>query len=627
MSDNAPGSRVARPSSGDKISRTPGRPAWINRLERVSNALDHLITGTEGEFLAIGRDMTGFYGRAREITQMLASLLGVMSGNEITRTIDGLREMLARIGSDLGGAEDEFTRGVRALEETVRIVDTVRTPLASFKKIVKILKILSISIKIESGQLGRDQAGFVTLANDVEKLSALIETKTANIASKALLLNNIITQNMSKISALETRQKAEVHRILDSIASSLASLAEKNESSREGADLIAKESEEISRRIGDVVSAMQYHDITRQTIEHVKEALDGLTEKLRAREHGGSLELREEDPDAAKLTFEVGKICELQRALLDDSGKQIIGATTRINENLLRIKENIMELSTKTGALAGATDESSSSFLAKIEAGIVPAMSSLKESADARRDLSIAMDGFLATAADMSGSVDDIEEISVEIELIALNAQVKTAHTGEKGAPLGVIAEAIQKLSSDADTQKGAISSTLGDVMATAGDLRSHAHRDMDSRSLETGHMIHDLDQFITTLRSANARITSLLVSIGNSGRGLASDIERTVLGVTVQRTFAEVIDDAMSVLGSILTESRQMTRHPGPEDIDEYLYHLEANYTMQSEREIHHLVVGAGSAFKGKTDAPETALRMPDMPSTREFGDNVELF
>jgi methyl-accepting chemotaxis protein len=573
--------------------------------------------------------MTDFYSRAREITQMLSSLLGVMSGNEITHTMDGLREMLGSIGTGLGGTEDEFTHGVRTLEETVKIVDTVRTPLASFKKIVKILKILSISIKIESGQLGQEQAGFFTLADDVEKLSALIEKKTANIASKAAVLNSMIRQNMANISTLETRQKVEIHRILDSIGASLNALAEKNESSRKGTDLIAKESEDISRHIGDVVSAMQYHDITRQTIEHVKEALDGLIEKLNAQYPGGAAEMKGDDSDSVRVIFETGKICELQKAHLDDSKKQIMGATARINDNLLSIKDNIMELSQKTGHLAGTTDESSSSYLAKIENGIAPAISSLQASANARSDLSAAMDSFLATTADISGSVDDIEEISAEIELIALNARIKTAHTGEKGAPLGVIAEAIQKLSFDANTQKGAISETLGRVMEIAGDLQSHTHGGIDSRSLETDKMIDDLGLFVATLRSANSRIASLLIGIGTSGRQLAADIETTVLGVTVQNVFAEVIDKAVITLQSISAESKQMVCHSDWEGMADYLKHLEANYTMQSERTIHDSVLGSGRKSTPASLQADTLGRdmHPTPEINEEFGDNVELF
>jgi methyl-accepting chemotaxis protein len=607
------------------------RLTWKEQLFELSSSLNALTTTTEDEFLEIGRAMADFYERAGEITHMLASLAGIMSGNDIARTVHGIEDILDRIKKSLSGEESVLEHDLKTLQQTLEIMNVIRKPLESFKKLVKILKILSISTKIESAQLGQNQTGFVTLADDVEKLSVDIDEETKKITAKALLLDTIVRQNISQISSLEENQHRGIHTVLDEIGFSLISLKNKNEVSREGTDLISGQSEKISRHIGEVVSSMQFHDITRQTIEHVREVLDDLVQKLSVENIEESIEKTKNDNERMHVISEIGDICEIQRAQLDDAKRQISGAASNIINHLLQIKENIVEVSHKAGNLAGTTDESALSLLSKIESGIATATLSLGTFARASHDLSEAMDIFLKTTADVSGSVNDIEEIGAEIQLIALNARIKTAHTGDEGAPLGVIAEAIQRLSSDADTEKTAISAALNDVTLTARDVQSYSREDEDSKASEADDVIKRFGIFADTLRSANAEITSLLNKIGRSGERLAGDIGRTVSVITVHEKFERVIDNALSILDLILMESRKITPCIVSGNKSEYLRYLEKNYTMHSERKIHGQFAGLNTGIVAKTNPDKGNMAVQFInakpESHQEFGDNVELF
>jgi methyl-accepting chemotaxis protein len=622
---------VGRLTAYQKIPDLQSLPIWREQLSQLSSDLNTLTTTTEGEFLEIGRAMTDFYERAGEINRMLSSLVGIMSGNDITRTVHGVEDILERIKNSLSGAESAFEHDLKTLRQTLEIMNGIRKPLESFKKLVKILKILSISTKIESAQIGKGQTGFITLADDVEKLSVEIDEETKKIAARVLLLDTIVKQNISQISSLENNQHREVYIVLDDIGSSLISLKSKNELSREGADLISGQTEEISRHIGEVVGSMQFHDITRQTIEHVGEVLDNLAQKLSAENLQGSIEKTENNNNHIHIIGEAGDICELQRAQLDDAKQQISNATGNIIEHLLQIKDNIIEVARKAGSLAGIADESSLSFLSKIESGISTAILSLGTFARASHDLSEAMDIFLKTTADVSGSVNDIEEIGAEIQLIALNARIKTAHTGDEGAPLGVIAEAIQSLSSDANTEKMAVSTALNEVNLAAHDVRSCTREDQGNKASEADNVIRDFGGFADALRSANREITSLLNNIGTLGERLGDDIARTVLALTVHEKYERVIENALAILDLIITESRQVAPHVESGTKSEYLRHLEKNYTMHSERKIHSRFAGSNGDFAAKSGSDKGNIPVQfinSKPEThQEFGDNVELF
>jgi methyl-accepting chemotaxis protein len=619
---------TANPAMPEVVNNFPPLIIWKEQLLQMGSALHNLATTTESDFLAIGGSITDFYQRACETTDMLSSLIGIMSGDDITHTIDGLRDILARIKENISNVEGEFAHELESLQRTLGIVDTIKSPLENFKKIVKVLKILSISIKIESAQLGQDQAGFVTLADDVEKLSLQINEKLISINASTLLLKGIIEENIAQILSLEKSEQRQVSGTLDTIGLSLTSLEEKNESSRKGTDLISNESGEISRHIGEVVSSMQFHDITRQKIEHAQEVLVGQAEKLRpflAAETDTGVSSDNHEPAYMDVVSETYYACELQKAQIDDSRKQIVMAIDNIGEHLTRIARNVNEVSQETRNLAGLTDQASSSSLTTIEKGLSAAISSLREGDEASRALSAAMDNFLKTATDMSGFVDAIEDISVEIELIALNARIKTAHTGKEGAPLGVVAEAIQRLSLDANAQKIAVSTTLKDVMSATAEIQSHVRKDLGHQAAENDDMIKNLNEFAGMLRKVNNEIITLLNEVSYSGERLSGDIERLVSSVTVHEKFVTVISDTVSALDSMLAEFRLKVPGVDSKNRSKYLQHLESNYTMQSERKIHTSIMGSkpGHEVHDKT----TSHIKPSPEADKELGDNVELF
>ncbi len=166
-------------------------------------------------------------------------------------------------------------------------------------------------------------------------------------------------------------------------------------------------------------------------------------------------------------------VCELQKAQLIDARDKFIKAVRVIMDNLHGISVNIGRIIDDVQKMTGATDFSSDNFLSNIETGTAAVMDKIDHGTKAEEEFVDAMGELTIAVSTISGLVDDIEEIGEEIELIAINARVKAARTGEEGAPLGVIAEAIWHLSLDATSQKSVISGLLKKVVLATEGLQS----------------------------------------------------------------------------------------------------------------------------------------------------------
>jgi methyl-accepting chemotaxis protein len=232
------------------------------------------------------------------------------------------------------------------------------------------------------------------------------------------------------------------------------------------------------------------------------------------------------------------------------------------------------------------------------------------------------MENLIKTVGSMSQFVSDIEDISMEIELIALNARVKSAHTGSEGAPLGVIAEAIQKLSVDVRIQKTEISDELQKIISKAESLHQNINASTQEQTTETGSMLSDLNTLTERLRITNETITALLKKIEKGGRELANHINNTLSGIHVNDLFTGRINKVLSVLDSIVSEALELMPGMDFQMNVKTLKHMENKYTMQSERRIHH-----SHAIIDPNRGIKRYVEKNSIPSEKDLGDNVELF
>ena len=210
----------------------------------------------------------------------------MMSGREMTEATEGLRQIIARVEELESGSK----QGTEVLRVILCRIDEMHRPLTGFAKIVRNLRVLCNFIKVESARLVTTDTGFTTLSEDVGKLAGKIEAKSADLFEQSMRLATRVSENLKRIDQFETSRHGQALHILEGTGHCLNSLTEKHRLSSAAVEDVNARWGRISRAIGEVVSSLQFHDITRQRIEHVKEALAEVTEETGrpAKEAGGT---------------------------------------------------------------------------------------------------------------------------------------------------------------------------------------------------------------------------------------------------------------------------------------------------------------------------------------------------
>jgi len=590
---------------------------WRDALCPAIDTLRQMAGTTEDEFLQIGSQLQSFYQRSAEISGMANLLVSVVSGENVVSLTSRLQQMMVDMEEYLANARARSSESCNTLDRVQILLDKLSEPMQVFQKMNKTLRMLSISTKIESSRLGELGSGFVNLAKDVEKLSYQVNEKSAAILAHRQLLVTMIAANLTTVRSSEVDQDAKVKSILHNTITSLQELVSVNERCTQFGNTAATVSDEVTSSISDVVSSMQMHDMTRQQLEHVVEALGRLSGEL-----DDSRSIEAGSDRLSKVVIEAGDVCELQEAQLRFASCELYMAVCTIIDNLRDIARKQSEVARETATITGAADSSGSSFVDVMSEGMTAVTAVLASCAWADQNMSATMKKVAQSINEISAFVTDIEAIGSEIDLIALNSQIKAALTGSEGAALGVLAEAIKRLSDEAVRQTDSVGGTLTGIHAITEHLLAYSENEEDQLGTHISSMQDELAVILRTLGKMNTEMLSVLSGLNDRVLSLTQDVEGATAGVDVHERTKSMADGVIAELERIVAQSRRIV--PASSEFKENLRYMENHYTMESERHIHEALARKRSGQFAVGVLFETQISSDD---DSEFGDNVDLF
>ena len=589
--------------------------SWQKNINGSINTIKTISVTTEDEFLAVGSKLQEFYYRSNDINSISTRLFEAISGENSQQIIERLQSVLSEMDQYISHINSKTQGSCTVLSDVLLLLDKISQPLEGFQKMYKTLRMLGISTKIESSRLGELGAGFLTLAQDVERLSLLVNEKSSNILSRSGMLSAMITHNIKHVNTIALAQIGELVSKLKNTEDNLKELVGAYFNFSQLGEQLADLSVAASQDIGNIVSSLQSHDITRQQLEHVVEALEKFEHDINMDANPGNV---------IRLVVESGDVCELQSAMMGFASSELYNSVAATMDSLNHLSQNQKMMTEQTSMVMSSGSGSGNSFIENISAGMSSVMGVLDKCVQAELELSETMTQILSTIGDVSGFVTDIEEIGSEIDLIALNSQIMAAHTGAEGAALGVLAEAIKRLSLEAFTQTEVVAGTLSQINGITG----HILEDIDKKQSEedakvVSKMTSDFKEVIRDLNLMNSESSELLSSLYKNVNNLTQDIEQTAGSITAHEKSRTMSEKVLSELNRIVEQSRRL--EPASPEFLKNLKHMEDRYTMNSERQIHEAVARRHNKHASITPVKSAKKAAPKEDS--EFGDNIDLF
>ena len=243
--------------------------------------LSCVIKDREEDFLRLGTTIFDINSRAGKFSVAATGMASSVGEGSLHKAIAELEREAAEARSVFGKISS--TEQMEDMAEVLQLIRTLGQAMNRFETLVRTLKVLEITTRIESARLGASGAGFTTLADDVRSLGSVIDEHTTKIAEHS-------TRLMSQVSGAQERSRRQlasqeklVENMFEHLFSSIAELETMRTNSTSLVKELADGSRHVAKNMGHVIASVQFHDITRQQVEHVEEILVQAEEEIRGR--------------------------------------------------------------------------------------------------------------------------------------------------------------------------------------------------------------------------------------------------------------------------------------------------------------------------------------------------------
>lgn len=556
---------------------------WAAEIGQHIELLRNIVRTSEDGFLSVGSQLHEIHLSTRNVSEKLAGLANDFSAEGGTNSLGELQHRSERSVTRLNAFNDFWLQAVGQLRQLESPLSSLPESLKQFDRIVSRLRTMGITARIESARIGGDGFGFVHLAEEVTHLGEQISPRAKEVLSHISEVCGIISLNESKLNEVVGNHEEISLSITSDLGSRLNLVDEKLDMSRSIASRISDRSEEAIRSIGVIVQSIQYHDITRQEIGHIIEALETI---------------RGEDS-----VLEVVPICLIQAAHLSRVGKEFEHAVSSIASALGELSNTVTVMVSESEQMSSFARDSGSIFLNHVQSGLETINATVARDQTAIIEFTSSLGTISESILKMKSFMSEMEEVGSEIELLALNSRVTAAKMGGEGAGLGVIAEAIQHLSTDARAQIREVAAQMSQMVVVSSDL-TKAHS-IEAVTQQTGNETHDvtakLEEAMRAFHLSNSMSIETFRETEGICKSVVGELESLVRGIDGQRGTAQSLLRTGDMLERLAGELRASVQDSARMIIDKRIEEMLSRYTMETERTTHKAVLDGNG---GRTEA-----------------------
>jgi hypothetical protein len=545
-------------------------------LRGIGRALATPRAEIETTFVTVGNHLTEGAAILNRITKVFEALPAQLQSPALSEASSRLADIShqAQTISALFAAEQvDLTR-------LVEVVAAAEHPIFELHRTVKIMSIVAINARVVAASVVGDGEDFDVFTTDIAKLSESASSTIHEFTAAYRQLTDEVSQAARQRRQFESAHADTLSELAGSMDSALAELARQRATSLDSTAETGRVSRQIVSRIAGAVMALQVGDATRQRIEHVESGIAALGELIEA----GSLSAEQRSEACAVLGgLQAGQLADATDAFEHDVAEA--GAALR---DLAASARSIMD---QSSAVYGQGEDNDASSLTALNRAVGHAAAVLRDCEAERNKLERVSQAVLGTVDVLLSHVEAVQDIEANMRLVSLNASVRCAQLGPRGAALNVIARQLRELT--------------GETVAAAEGAMTGLHesarlaRSFGAANGDTAGRVGQLEQEATAalllLQGVDGTLAEALGALNRDGPAVIALLGTAAETFAGQTGISETMRDLqMQLVDTCPTDGA--TRTPSS-PIAEALAAHRARYTMDAERRIHADMFGDSPA------------------------------
>jgi hypothetical protein len=579
--DNIAGTPVCRPADGAAGRQVHGQrgragiaadwnTSFITVLGNVENDLAELNACSEAEMESLGGSFEILAAEAKTLLQHAHEIVACVQNERVDSVLADMQATCESSRSFLEERLEAATTILSTLEQLEQMLRQLTLATHSQEAIARHLLALSVLTNIEVAHLGAAGHNFQLLAQELSTFSKDLFAQTLSLATDTDNHKQAIARVRRELSANLPVLRGEVEHMEHDVAQTLSIVESVLRQQSAMPVEFADSTEAIWRQIVSIISAIQAHDITRQQVDHVQQALGSIAARMDVANSSGLPEvsaifaaLRVQDRQLTNIR-ETVSIWREQASRCMLAIEQLSAA--RIVEISASLLNGEQTLSLQLGRIA-ALQQRSHECCGRMQ-GTLGGLSSLMEL--------------------VNGHLTRAQAIRDHLHILMMNALIEAESLDSRGAVVSAIASLIKEVSADwskmADQSRLRLAelSDLVQQMTTLFEVFSDASRDQlrlgNERTSAGLNSVRDIAS-----RVAEEAFKMKVVTERMSARSVA-------LGQTKSRldTHFGRIDSALQAIGNLQRDLEKADpRAAGPCDSAAVERWLAETYTTEVERQV----------------------------------------
>ncbi|WEJ33094.1 hypothetical protein [Devosia sp. SD17-2] len=563
-----------------------------DQIHALANALTQPRQKIETAFVSVGGRLTEGASMLNKLIRLFESLPNALEGAEV----DEATAQLRAVADKARALSESFAQEKADLARLVEVVAGAKSPIGDLRRAVKMMGIVSINARVTAAGIVGDSDDFEVFTTDIATLSSTASQTILEFSQVYRQLTAEVDKAASQRARFEQTHAHTLTALARSLEGTLEALGGQRQAAAAGSAETSRVSRQIVRRIGSAVMGLQVGDSTRQRLEHVEAALSGLGDIL-----SGKAALSESERAEA-----VAAIAALEQAQLTGAAADFVDEVEGAEQALEALASDAGIIMERSRDLYGS-DKGSSSAMAALNAQLRTASAILRDCENERAKLEAVATAVHDTVGVLLGHVAAVQDIEANMRLVSLNAAVRCAQLGPRGASLTVIATQLRELTSETVVAAEAAMTQLDQSSELAKAFGAAAAGD---NAGQIGRLEQQANHALSLLTALDDRLAEALGSLNSDGPRVIQLLQAAASGLQGQAALAEVVQDIALQIAA-LSDSAPPVAPGAP--LAEVLEGLRKAYTMEAERSIHATLWAAATPASRPVADAEVEFDMVD--------------
>jgi hypothetical protein len=539
-------------------------------IRRLADELARPRQDIENAFVSVGARLTEGASLLNTLSKLFEALPETLGGAEVDEASGHLSAVAARAEQ----LATTFAQEKADLARLIEVVAAASSPISDLKRAVKMMGIVSVNARVTAAGIVGDSDDFDVFTTDIATLSDSANQTIQDFAQVYRQLTSEVDRAAGQRARFETAHAHTLSHLGSSLATTLEALGQQRSAALHGSAETGRVSRQIVGRIGSAVMSLQVGDATRQRIEHVEAGLATLADVMDGRSVMGHT--LDADDQTAALTA----IATLQHTQLTQTAASFAQEVEQAEADLSALAADAGTIMDRSRDFDG-DDRGKSSAIASLSAQLRTAVTILSDFEAERAKLEIVATAVQETVRVLLEHVEAVQEIEANMRLVSLNAAVRCAQLGPRGASLTVIATQLRELTSETVVAAEAAMARLGESSTLAGSFGAASGQGAG----QIGELEIQANLALDILARLDQHMAAALARLHSDGPKVIKLLEHAAAGLSGQSAMAETMDDIAIAIAALSSDPAPASPSAS---LTEVLAGLRKTYTMEAERQAH---------------------------------------